>query len=93
MITSSCFGFICLSFAFQLLPADKVQSALETIYRMNVRGFADGRLGAVNGMRPSGYKDRTCVQSDEVWTGVTYALAALLIQQVSVFLPCARLKL
>lgn len=70
----------------QLLPEEHVSKAVETVYRRNVLGFADGRLGAVNGMRPDGVKDRACIQSDEVWTGVTYALAALLIQQAHLLL-------
>ena len=40
-----------------LLPADRVETALRTIYRTNVCGFAGGRMGAVNGMRPDGTVD------------------------------------
>lgn len=45
--------------------------------------FAGGTMGAVNGMRPDGVPDTSSVQSDEVWIGVVYALAATMIQEVS----------
>uniref|UniRef100_A0A1I7XGW2 NLGase n=1 Tax=Heterorhabditis bacteriophora TaxID=37862 RepID=A0A1I7XGW2_HETBA len=64
-----------------VLPMDMIHSALSKIYSMNVCGFADGQMGAVNGMRPDGKVDRAYIQADEVWTGVTYAVAAFLIQQ------------
>ena len=41
--------------------------------------YENGGCGAVNGMRPSGDIDLSSPQSEEVWTGVTYALAALMI--------------
>lgn len=40
-------------------------------------------MGAVNGMRPEGVPDRSSVQSDEVWIGVVYGLAATMIHEVS----------
>lgn len=48
--------------------------------------FAAGQMGAVNGMRPEGVPDRSSVQSDEVWIGVVYGLAATMIHEVCVFL-------
>lgn len=45
--------------------------------------FAGGQMGAVNGMRPEGVPDRSSVQSDEVWIGVVYGLAATMIHEVS----------
>lgn len=45
-------------------------------------------MGAVNGMRPEGVPDRSSVQSDEVWIGVVYGLAATMIHEVTVSL-CA----
>ncbi len=44
-----------------------------------MRGFADGTMGAVNGMRPDGTVDHSSEQSAEVWVGTTYALAAFMI--------------
>ena len=46
---------------------------------MNVRAFAGGRMGPVNGMRPDGTVDTTSEQSAEVWVGTAYALAAFMI--------------
>ncbi len=62
-----------------LLPADRVATALRTIRARNVGGFGDGRMGAVNGMRPDGVVDGSSEQSAEVWVGTTYALAAFMI--------------
>jgi non-lysosomal glucosylceramidase len=59
----------------------QARSALAVIFQHNVLGFEDGALGAVNGMRPSGKLDTTSMQSQEVWTGVTYALAALMLHE------------
>ena len=63
------------------LDAEQVRSTLHTIVAANVRGFQGGRMGAVNGMRPDGSVDRTSNQSQEVWPGVTYGLAALLLHR------------
>lgn len=41
----------------------------------------DGRRGAVNGMLPSGEVDMSTVQSREIWSGVTYAVAASMIHE------------
>jgi non-lysosomal glucosylceramidase len=62
-----------------VLPPDRVATALRTIHRMNVCGFMSGRMGAVNGVRPDGTVDETSEQSAEVWVGTTYALAAFMI--------------
>ena len=53
--------------------------ALRTIHRLNVCAFADGRMGAVNGMRPDGTVDHSSEQSAEVWVGTAYALAAFML--------------
>lgn len=52
---------------------------------MNVQGFNGGLMGAVNGMMPDGTPDTYSVQSEEVWTGVTYAVASLMISHVGYF--------
>jgi non-lysosomal glucosylceramidase len=62
-----------------LVPPDQVAIALRTIHRLNVCAFADGRMGAVNGMRPDGTVDHSSEQSAEVWVGTSYALAAFMI--------------
>ncbi|XP_015271182.1 PREDICTED: LOW QUALITY PROTEIN: non-lysosomal glucosylceramidase, partial [Gekko japonicus] len=67
--------------ASEVFPQSHVQSALKTIFEMNVMGFSQGTMGAVNGMRPSGVPDTSSLQADEVWVGVVYALAATMIQE------------
>lgn len=67
----------------QVFPKSHIQCALKTIFELNVMSFANGLMGAVNGMRPDGTIDTSSVQSDEVWTGVVYGLAATMIQEVS----------
>lgn len=62
-----------------LLPDENVISVLKTIYLYNVQGFGDGKMGAVNGMRPDGQVDKSHIQSQEMWTGVAYALASLML--------------
>ena len=65
-----------------VFPPDHIKSALKTIYEMNVMGFRDGQFGAMNGVKPNGKVDITSLQCEEVWTGITYGLAANMIQEV-----------
>lgn len=67
----------------QVFPEDRVKSSLETVFQNNVMKYRNGEQGAVNGFSPSGSIDYTCIQSEEMWTGVSYGLAALLIHEVS----------
>ncbi|XP_021903625.1 non-lysosomal glucosylceramidase [Carica papaya] len=60
---------------------DKVRSALDKIYHFNVLKVKGGTRGAVNGMLPDGRIDMAAMQSREIWAGVTYALAASMIQE------------
>lgn len=62
-------------------PPERIRQALKTVFEYNVMKFADGEMGAVNGMRPDGQVDTSSDQSQEVWSGVTYGLAALLLQE------------
>ena len=80
-----------------VMPAEAAVSCYQTIFDFNVLKFSEiahkkgrGRtaghqgaplIGAVNGMRPNGTVDQTCMQSREVWTGVTYFLAAGLLAE------------
>lgn len=59
----------------------KVRAALEKIYSFNVMKVKGGLRGAVNGMRPSGEVDVSALQSREIWAGVTYSVAAAMIQE------------
>lgn len=72
-----------VSFHLQILPDEQVRSALSTVFKLNVMLYNGGSCGAVNGMRPDGKVDESSVQSNEVWTGVTYALAATMIHKAS----------
>ena len=64
-----------------IVPVEHARSALETVYRFNVQGFQEGKMGAVNGIRPDGTLYTDSDQAEEVWTGVSYALAAFMLQQ------------
>uniref|UniRef100_A0A8C2X0F3 Non-lysosomal glucosylceramidase n=1 Tax=Cyclopterus lumpus TaxID=8103 RepID=A0A8C2X0F3_CYCLU len=66
---------------YKAFPKEKIQSALKSVFDLNVMSFAGGQMGAVNGMRPEGVPDRSSVQSDEVWIGVVYGLAATMIHE------------
>uniref|UniRef100_A0A2K5E6G9 Glucosylceramidase beta 2 n=1 Tax=Aotus nancymaae TaxID=37293 RepID=A0A2K5E6G9_AOTNA len=66
----------------EVFPTPHVVRALQTIFELNVQAFAGGAMGAVNGMQPHGVPDKSSVQSDEVWVGVVYGLAATMIQEV-----------
>ncbi|XP_044264175.1 non-lysosomal glucosylceramidase [Tribolium madens] len=67
-------------FNYEVFPQDRVKTSLKTIYENNVQSFCDGRMGAVNGFI-DGVIDKFTIQSQEVWTGVTYALAASMLQE------------
>ena len=60
---------------------EQIRSTLKVIFQNNVMRFEGGFMGAVNGMRSNGVPDTQSLQAEEVWTGVTYALASTLIQQ------------
>jgi non-lysosomal glucosylceramidase len=64
-----------------VLPDDHSLSMLKTIFAKNVMGIQKGNIGAMNGVHADGRIDRTSLQSQEVWTGTTYALAAAMIQR------------
>ena len=62
-----------------LVDPARAETALRTIVSRNVMGFQGGTMGAVNGILVDGAVDYSSEQSQEVWVGTTYALAALLI--------------
>ncbi len=47
--------------------------------------FGAGKLGAVNGMTSSGQLEIVSMQSEEIWTGVTYALSSTMIMEVKFY--------
>jgi len=67
----------------EVFPKGNVLRALKTLYDKNVQNFLGGKMGAVNGMNPDGTIDTFSVQSEETWTGVSYALGATMIHAVS----------
>ncbi|XP_053672231.1 non-lysosomal glucosylceramidase isoform X1 [Anopheles nili] len=74
-------------FDYDVFPKENVRLAMRTIYENNVMRFCGGQLGAVNGYVPSGQPnkdgrpDTSTIQGEEVWTGVTYALASTMIHE------------
>lgn len=64
-----------------VVPPEHAQAALETVFGANVMGFGKGQMGAVNGVRPDGSVDASSEQSQEVWVGTTYALAAFMLER------------
>lgn len=64
-----------------VIPADHARSHLQKVYETNVLLFEDGEMGAVNGMLPNGAVHTGSLQSQEVWAGTTYALAAAMIHE------------
>jgi len=64
-----------------LVPKEMRQSALHKIYSFNVMKFANGEMGAVNGIAPDGSLVQTNEQVQEVWTGTTFGVAALMLSE------------
>ena len=62
-----------------IVSSTHARQALKTVFQRNVLGFRNGTMGAMNGMRPNGEVDKSSMQSQEVWTGTTYFLAAAMI--------------
>ncbi|KGN52666.1 non-lysosomal glucosylceramidase isoform X1 [Cucumis sativus] len=60
---------------------EKIRVALEKIYNFNVMKVKGGTRGAVNGMFPDGSVDKSILQPKEIWAGVTYSVAATMIQE------------
>jgi non-lysosomal glucosylceramidase len=64
-----------------LVPREMQRSALRKVFDFNVMKFADGSMGAVNGIAPDGSLVKTNEQVQEVWTGTTFGLAALMLSE------------
>ncbi|MGH9528467.1 MAG: GH116 family glycosyl hydrolase [Terriglobales bacterium] len=62
-----------------LVPREMQLKALKKIYDFNVMKFAKGEMGAVNGMAADGTIITTNEQVQEVWTGTTFGVAALML--------------
>jgi non-lysosomal glucosylceramidase len=64
-----------------LVPKPMRISALHKVYDTNVRKFAKGEMGAVNGIGPDGTLLHSNGQIDEVWTGTTFGIASHMIAE------------
>ena len=64
-----------------ILDHARTRTALKTIFERNVMGVLNGSIGAMNGVRKDGRIDRSSLQSQEVWAGTTYMLAATMITE------------
>jgi len=76
---------LIISFFFIVIKdfeKDRIDSVLDMIFNMNVMRFGGGKLGAVNGMTSSGQLETVSMQSEEIWTGVTYGLSSTMIMEV-----------
>nr|GFB29646.1 non-lysosomal glucosylceramidase-like [Tanacetum cinerariifolium] len=66
---------------YPIVDEEKARSAFDKIYNFNVLKVKNGKRGAVNGMLPSGEPCMSSMQSREIWTGVTYGVAAAMIHE------------
>jgi len=64
-----------------LVPKEMRVSALHKVYDTNVRKFAKGEMGAVNGIGADGTLLHSNDQVEEVWTGATFAIASHMIAE------------
>ena len=55
------------------------RKALKKIFDFNVMKFGNGEMGAVNGMAVDGSIIKSNEQVQEVWTGTTFSVAALML--------------
>ncbi len=62
-----------------LVSPEMQRSALQKVFDNNVMKFGKGEMGAVNGIAPDGTIIRTNEQVQEVWTGTTFGVAALML--------------
>ena len=64
-----------------LVPKSMRISALHKVYDTNVRKFAKGEMGALNGIAADGTLLHSNDQIEEVWTGATFAIASHMIAE------------
>ncbi len=64
-----------------LVPKNMRKSSLHKVYDTNVRRFAHGEMGAINGIGPEGALLHSNDQVVEVWTGATFAVASEMIAE------------
>jgi non-lysosomal glucosylceramidase len=59
-----------------LVPPQMRQSAMRKVFDFDVKKYANGELGALNGMSADGTTLTINEQVQEVWTGTTFAVAS-----------------
>ena len=64
-----------------IVPPAMQRSALKKIFDLNVMKFGNGQFGAANGMGSDGQVIKTNEQTEEVWVGTTFSLAAQMLQE------------
>src|SRR6267154_18674 len=64
-----------------LVPMDMQKKALKKVFDFNVMKFGHGEMGAVNGIAADGTIIKTNEQVQEVWTGTTFSVAALMLSE------------
>ena len=64
-----------------LVPANMRVSTLRKIFEFNVMKFADGDMGALNGISSDGHVLTDNEQIQEVWVGTTFGLCAEMIAE------------
>ncbi|MGA2535176.1 MAG: non-lysosomal glucosylceramidase [Terracidiphilus sp.] len=64
-----------------LVPKQMRVSALHKVYDTNVKKFARGEMGAINGIAADGSLLHNNPQTEEVWTGATFAVASHMISE------------
>ena len=64
-----------------LVPKEMRVSALHKVYDTNVRKFQKGEMGAISGIAADGSPLHGNPQTEEVWTGATFAVASHMIAE------------
>lgn len=64
-----------------LVPKEDRVSALKKIFEFNVMKYANGEMGALNGMGADGSVLKDNEQIQEVWTGTTFGLASEMLAE------------
>ncbi len=64
-----------------IVPPQMRRSAMKRVYDYNVMKFENGQMGALNGMGADGNVDKDNEQTEEVWVGTTWAVAATMVQE------------
>jgi non-lysosomal glucosylceramidase len=62
----------------QIVPREMTRKTLAKIFKLNIMGFENGEMGAVNGINADGTLIRENEQTEEVWAGTTFALASFM---------------